>query len=95
MAFFVFLAFFLYKHVLYINKCLTIECLLRKCITGGVPYGSFLQTAIVKRGKSCKLTLKKNHCLASMSKFILVSEIFQNAQFYNEIFIIILFCKQT
>ena len=30
-----------------------------------------------------------------MSKFILVSEIFQNAQFYNEIFIIILFCKQT
>ena len=29
---------------------------------------------------------EKNSCLASMSRFILVSEIFQNEQFYNGIF---------
>lgn len=58
----------------------------KECITGEVPYGSFLQTAIVNRGKSYKLTLKKNSCLASMSRFILVSENFQNAQFYEGIF---------
>ena len=86
MAFFCFFAFFLYKHVFYINKCLTIECLVRKCIAEEVPYGSFLQTAIVNRGKSCKMTMKKHSCLASMSRFILVSEIFQNEQFYNGIF---------
>ena len=87
-----FLFFFLDKHVLYINKCFTIECFVRKCITGEVPYSSFLQTAIVNRGKSCKLTLKKNSRLASMSRFILVSEIFQNAKFYDGIFNLF-FCK--
>ena len=33
-----------------------------------------------------QIDAEKNYCLASMSRFILVSEIFQNAQFYNGFF---------
>ena len=43
-----------------INSCLTIEGLLKKCISEEVPRGFFLRTVIVNRGNSCELKTKKN-----------------------------------
>ena len=44
---------------LYINRFLTIECLLKKCIIEELSCGSFLQTIIVNRGNSSKLSQEK------------------------------------
>ena len=44
---------------LYINRFLTIECLLKKCVTEELPCGSFLRTIIVYRGNSSKLSREK------------------------------------
>ena len=43
-----------------INSCLTIEGLLKKCISEEVPRGFFLRTVIVNRRNSCELKPKKN-----------------------------------
>ena len=41
------------------NSCLTIEGLLKKCISEEVPCGFFLRTVITNRGNSCELKPKK------------------------------------
>ena len=57
-----------------INSCLTIEYLLKECITEEVPCVSLLRTVIMSRGNSCELNPKKDKhiCLTLMSRFILV-----------------------
>ena len=79
-CFFFFVFFlFLYKHVLYINKCLTIECLLGKCITyyRRSPLWLFPSNGDRKERKIMQIEAEKNYCLASMSRFIWVSEFFK------------------
>ena len=68
-----------------INSCLTIEGLLKKCITEEVPCGFFLRTVIVNRGNSCELKprKKKRSCLASMARFISVLERFETYKPYH------------
>ena len=63
-----------------INSFLTIEYLLKECITKEVPRVSFLRTVIMSRGNSCELKPKKNKYsfLALMSRYILVLESFLN-----------------
>ena len=51
--------FFFFFFFLYVNRCLTIECLLKKCITEELLCGSFLRTTIVNRGNSCKFKPRK------------------------------------
>ena len=71
-----FLSFFLYM-----KRYLTIQCLLKKCITEELPWGSFLRTIIVNRGNSCKFKTRINHsCFTSMSRFVFVFESFLNVQ---------------
>lgn len=66
---------------LYIKRYLTIQCLLKKCITEELPWGSFLRTIIVNRGNSCKFKTRINHsCFTSMSRFVFVFENFLNVQ---------------
>ena len=63
-----------------INRFLTIEYLLKDCLTKEVPRVSFLRTVIMSRGNSCELKPPKNKhsFLALMSRFILVLRGFLN-----------------
>ena len=63
-----------------IDSFLTIEYLLKECITKEVPRVSFLRTIIMSRGNSCELKPKKNKhsLLALMSRFTLVLKGFLN-----------------
>ena len=45
---------------LYINRFLTIECLLKKCVTEELPCDSFLRTIILNRGNLSKLSREKS-----------------------------------
>ena len=71
--FFVVCFFFLYKHVLYLNKCLNIECLFGKCIT-------YYRRSPRDRKQRKIMQIeaeKKIYCLASMIRFIWVSKFFK------------------
>ena len=64
-----------FAFLLYINRCLIIESLLKKCITEELLCGSFLRKIIVNRGNSGKfkprkiiLVLRQSADLYSFSK---------------------------
>ena len=61
-----------------INSCLTIEGLLKKCISEEVPRGFFLRPVIVNRGNSCKLKPRKNVLV-----FRQWADLFQFSKFRN------------
>ena len=65
---------------------LTIECLLKECITEEVPCGFFLGTVIVNRGNSCKLKPKRKTFLSCVNGQIYISfRKFRNVQTQNDI----------
>ena len=69
-----------------INSCLTIEGLLKKCISEEVPCGFFLRTVIVNRGNSCELKPKRKTFLSYVNgQIYIIFRKFRNVQTQNDI----------
>ena len=68
-----------------INSCLTIEGLLKKCISEEIPRGFFLRTLIVNRGNSCELKPKKNVLVLRQWADLFQFLKFRNVQTQNNI----------
>ena len=68
-----------------INSCLTIEGLLKKCISEEVPCGFFLRTVIVNRENSCELKAEKNVLVLRQWADLFQFSKFRNVQTQNNI----------
>ena len=77
-----------------INSCLTIEGLLKKCISEEVPRGFFLRTVIVNRRNSCELKPKKNLLVLRQWADLFQFSKFRNVQTQNNILNFFTFVSQ-
>ena len=77
-----------------INSCLTIEGLLKKCISEEVLRGFFLRTVIVNRRNSCELKPKKNLLVLRQWADLFQFSKFRNVQTQNNILNFFTFVSQ-